>query len=552
MIQQNKYLVEGKAITGYDFDYENPGFMHGHSLEGLTTSVGPDGKTSLNDTDFTPEDPSTNLYTDTPWDVEGFTDMEFYVSLIAEVAKTYPVSIALPIDFYATNGMCAYNTTNPTPEDAKADYNSFYCNMRNLKAPDGSGDSLWQFLFKTIYNAKKANKAAGVNLMDFDMHGQFDQGNGAVSASHTDEKVTQNILEFIKDQFSTENQKNYMRLIKLGIAPYGHEEIMTSSANNGYNQTLSKIPLDCSGGKDTCLKGEDGFSVSQGYNKAGTTEYSVLDPANIDPMPDMGGMVDRTGVYPYSCIVDSTLAGCPVESFTTPQPNQNKMLDASGQKLPPGFSKPENQFNVVESIGNDGTITRSLTKATLPASPSQKIIGSWIDDTVSSDMPFKITGPIYGYQKGNQYGNSDQKDLGFTYDSPVSVEDKVNNLVKKYGLDGVWFWDILEDNHVSSATANNSLFLAAKTALNSPAPQNNGTISITFVNTSNSDSTETVNWTATTTNTPGKLVGINDGSNAPKYNYVISPTGKLTEANPPKCDTASNQIFMYNNCAYNE
>ncbi|ASG68862.1 hypothetical protein CDV26_11150 [Francisella halioticida] len=58
----------------------------------------------------------------------------------------------------------------------------------------------------------------------------------------------------------------------------------------------------------------------------------------------------------------------------------------------------------------------------------------------------------------------------FTFDTQQTVKFKIDNIVKKYDLGGVWFWTLGSDSLESSSAAKYSLFHAAYQALNGGTP----------------------------------------------------------------------------------
>ena len=170
------------------------------------------------------------------------------------------------------------------------------------------------------------------------------------------------------------------------------------------------------------------YSYNDSLNYSGIAIYSpqtdYLNPPNITPYYPATGMVDNTGVYSYSCFINLLPGGqgvnpnCPVNSV-----EDNRGL--WGAPLPSGLKYISN----VDGLGNAWIYGSKQNIVTDPSGSS-----------------FYQAYPVYSLE---------------TQDS---LKYKINNLVIKLKLRGVWFWDLTQDSINSPSM---SLFVTAYNSLNS-------------------------------------------------------------------------------------
>lgn len=261
-----------------------------------------------------------------------------------------------------------------------------------------------------------AQKINWIDLMSFDQHGEFDAASkDGVALSQTEINDVQKAIEFYISQ-GVPSKK-----ILLGIPAYARQMLVKQKSNQknnfGYGASLRYNGVD------------DVFEAFKNtYYNSGKYQYAYN--ANPDAYYPAAGMVDFTGVYSYSCFIDLVSKGaensyCPVSSGS---------LDNRGNI---GTPLPQKLKLKHLTVGND------------------KI--AWMFSNVANAVPMKFDGaPSSTY---NAYPV-------FSFDTPVTVRYKINKLVKKLKLGGVWFWTFTDDSLHSASAAEYSLFHAAYAKLN--------------------------------------------------------------------------------------
>ncbi|QSH40219.1 glycoside hydrolase family 18 protein [Lentisphaerota bacterium ZTH] len=222
------------------------------------------------------------------------------------------------------------------------------------------------------------NNVSFITLMAYDMHGEYEAATpGSTAKSMSDPDEIEPVIRHLVNDLGIKPEK-----ILLGMPNYAREMIVTSDTNGGYDQPLLPVEI---------------------YQ----ADTSYIDPANIEPYPGVGGMVDNTGVYYYSQLANKLFGtNYPDAVEAKPYPG---MRDTGGEALPATL---QNQVitdkNISWAIGPFGSVQKLGLNGVIPGQFFQ------------------------GYPV-------------FTFDTPASVKYKVDNLVKKYDLGGVSFWELYGD-----------------------------------------------------------------------------------------------------------
>lgn len=279
----------------------------------------------------------------------------------------------------------------------------------NVAKISGDGTINWKQL---------ANNFDWIDLMAFDAHGEFDAAdpNAQTPLDQGDTTDTQNAIEYL-----IKNGVNSRRII-LGIPNYTREMLVDTLPTQDNDYTY----------------GEKGKGTMNPAHIKGLALYipdtTFADPPNPDPYYPVGGMVDNTGVYGYSCILKIKHPGHGSNCFapeTTPAYTDNRGL--FGQPLP-------SDLKTTTITDKDGTHAWAY-------STQQSVVQS---PQAGSHM--SISGATYGGYPV------------FSYDSPDVVKQKIQNLVIKEKLGGAWFWDIHNDAY-DDRDAQYSLYRTAASAL---------------------------------------------------------------------------------------
>ncbi len=241
-----------------------------------------------------------------------------------------------------------------------------------------------------------------IDLMAFDINGEFNAPNGtALSQVSTLSDLEVILNDYIKVGIPSSH-------ILLGVPLYAREmlvkDLPTQSNQYGYNGSLNYPGID---------------------KNLYTPDITYLNPPNVLPYYPATGMVDNTGVYSYSCFInllpggESSAPSCPGPVSSIPD---NRSL--WGAPLPQNL-----QF--VSNVDNNGNSWIYGTSQNVIADPS--------------GAKTYLAYPV------------------FTLETKESLTLKINNLVKKLNLGGVWFWDLTQD---SLNNPSMSLFVSAYNQLN--------------------------------------------------------------------------------------
>ncbi|MCP4103264.1 MAG: glycoside hydrolase family 18 protein, partial [Lentisphaerae bacterium] len=244
------------------------------------------------------------------------------------------------------------------------------------------------------------NNVSFITLMSYDMHGEYEAASGGNALSMSDPDEIEPVVKHLINDLGIKPEK-----ILLGMPNYARQMIVTSDENGGYNQKLLPVEI---------------------YQ----ADTSYVDPANIEPYPGVGGMVDNTGVYYNGCLMNKIygVSTYPDSVEAKPYPG---MRDTGGEELPGGLEM-------------------------------QKIPGKNIG---------WILGPFGSVHKLGMNGALPETFQGypvFTFDTPETVRYKVENLVKKYGMGGISFWELYGDAWSQNDWQYNNQYsniLAARAAL---------------------------------------------------------------------------------------
>jgi GH18 family chitinase len=254
-----------------------------------------------------------------------------------------------------------------------------------------------------------ANTFDWINLMAFDSHGEFDAADPSLQTA-MDQAPASEIMAAVN--YLTGKGVNPKQIV-VGAPTYTREMLVktkpSSATNYGYGYGKDMNPI----GTNLTIYKPD-------------TNYA--DAPNAEDYYPSGGMVDNTGVYSYNCMLQAqrklSVNYCPAP---TSVPTQTDNRGLFGQPLPSDI-----QFTTISDS-------------------SEVVEHAWAyGSSYSVIMSPSSAGGIVN-QKYTMYPV-------FSYDTPATVGQKANKLVKANGLGGMWFWDIHNDAY-KSADANNSLYL---------------------------------------------------------------------------------------------
>ena len=369
--QSTLQYIQDNKLDGIDIDWEYPGFYHGQAP-----------KNSLDNTDIIGEGQFFNLLVD---------------SLHSKFKGQYILTLATRIAL-----------GNKTQQHDAITAN----------------DSIdWQNI---------ANEVNWINLMSFDIHGEFDAGasdSEAIAQSETDiNTIKQNLSIYINDLKIPHNK------ILLGIPAYAREMLVKDKPNKdnsyGYKNSLHYYNYDID---------FDAFKSAY-YNPNDPNNYNYAYNANPEPYRPAGGMVDFTGAYNYSCFLPWLKQNkvdlpslCPINfAHSYPDPRGNK-----GANLPDGLK--------LQYFKKDGDLM------------------AWAYSSEPNSVPMSF--------KGAPFSTYDAYPV-FTLETPATVKYKIDNIVKPEGLGGVWFWTLTNDALVyGQQYSKYSLFNAAYKELNATSHQ---------------------------------------------------------------------------------
>jgi GH18 family chitinase len=285
--------------------------------------------------------------------------------------------------------------------------------MRMLSALRARLDTLGQQVGKHYYltTAVVANaaKAAGeaqqgvnwsavasnvdwINLMAFDQNAEFNLSTDGLAHSMDDPATLQKSINYYLG-VGIPSQK-----MVLGMPLYGREMLVSG-------QPIA--PTFGYGGDLRYANYQNFFNLfSQAYYKNNPAYFNYQDNPNPEPYYPVGGMVDFTGSYDYSCFVAAISGGKASDSCFVSTAKDNR--------------------------GNQG---QALPVDLKVAYPDAGV--SWIYGTSQSSVNALFTGAPSQQYPGYPV---------FTIDTPSTVDYKVRNLVQKDKLGGVWFWELSEDS----------------------------------------------------------------------------------------------------------
>ncbi len=362
--------IRDNQLDGIDIDWEYPGFRHGQN----------------------PQKPLDNT------DIKG--EGRFFNLLINSLHSAFNGQYILTL------------ATRVVLGDKTEQHNAITAN-----------DSIdWQTI------AKEVN---WINLMSFDIHGEFDAGASgpqATAQSETDiNTIRQNIAVY-------KALKIPGRKILLGIPAYAREMLIrdkpAKSNDYGYRQSLHyyNYQSDFDAFKSTYYNPSDPYHYNYAYN------------ANPEPYRPAGGMVDFTGVYNYSCFL--------------PLLKQSKADLPSLCPVGLANSSPDNRGNKGANLP-DGLTLKYLKK--------DGDLIAWAYSQKQGSVPMGFTNaPAQTYDAYPV----------FTLETPATVKYKIDNIVKPEGLGGVWFWTLTNDALIyGQQYGQYSLFNAAYKDLNPSAHQ---------------------------------------------------------------------------------
>ena len=265
---------------------------------------------------------------------------------------------------------------------------------------------------------KVANSVDWLDLMAFDLHGEFDAPapkDQAVAQSMSAPKELQEAINYY-----TETGKIPARKIILGMPAYAREMLIadepTESNKYGYLGNL-KYP------------GFQGYAdaFKNTYYHGKPEYYDYQDNPNPEPYYPAGGMVDFTGAYHYQCFLSIVTDGKAKDNCYVLKNRDNR--GALGQ-LPP----EELRLSYPEEL------TLSYPEVNIAwLSGSKKNVAANFDGAPSSGASY----PAYPV---------------FTLDTQKVVSEKAEKLVKANNLGGMWFWELTGD---ALKSPEYSLFLQA-------------------------------------------------------------------------------------------
>ncbi len=243
--------------------------------------------------------------------------------------------------------------------------------------------------FKSI-----SNSVDWFNLMSFDIHGEFDAAQPATKAkalSMSDPDELQNVIDYYLNTGIPPNK------ILLGLPAYAREMLVKNqpSKDNNYG-----------------YKGDLHYDNYENYYKAFSKEYysdnkayfDYQDNPNIEPYYPVGGMVDFTGIYDYQCFLSDITNGLAQSKCNVLSPMDNR--------------------------GNVGQLPPSDLHLSTPKPGVAWLSGS--EQNIAANFQNAPTNTYPAYPV-------------FTLDTQDTIHYKIENIVKKNKLGGVWFWELSQD-----------------------------------------------------------------------------------------------------------
>ncbi len=231
------------------------------------------------------------------------------------------------------------------------------------------------------------------NIMAFDINGEFN----AAKESDAEALATAN-PDDLKDAIEYYISIGIpSRKLLLGLPAYARE-MLVSDAPGEDNKYGYAGNLHYPGYK----KFFNAFK--QEYYKDNKAYFAYQDNPNAEPYYPAGGMVDATGAYDYQCFLKPVTGGKATDNCPFLKKLDNR--GSIGQMPPSGLHLSSPVAGVAWLSGNQKNI-----KAIFKKSPAS-------------------TYPAYPV---------------FTIDTQDVVHYKIENLVKKYKMGGVWFWELSED-----------------------------------------------------------------------------------------------------------
>lgn len=243
---------------------------------------------------------------------------------------------------------------------------------------------------------KVASSADWLDLMGFDMHGEFDVVSGmkGLAQNMSESTELQSAIDFYIKKAHVPARK-----IVLGGPTYAREMLVaqqpTEKNRFGYMGSLR-------------YKGFEKYG--QAFKKAYYTDnpdyFKFADNPNPEPYYPAAGMVDFTGTYSYSCFLDTLTKGAAPSQcgFLVKRDNRG----AIGQPIPKGLKLSYPEPNIAWLSDNKQSVKATFAGAPNPSQPY----------------------PAYPV---------------FTLDTQKVVRNKANKLVKANKLGGMWFWELSQD-----------------------------------------------------------------------------------------------------------
>ncbi len=243
---------------------------------------------------------------------------------------------------------------------------------------------------------KVGNSADWLDLMAFDIHGEFDTGleKKTVAQGMAQPDEIQGAIDFYINKASIPARK-----IVLGLPAYAREMLVNDQPAED-NQFGYLGNLHYSGYQDY----KNAFK--QAYYSDYPDYYQFQDNPNPEPYYPVSGMVDFTGTYDYSCFL-GTLTGGAATS----------------------------RCDVLTSRDNRGAIGQPLPKGLKLSYPKPGI--AWLSDNKQSINANFIGAP--------QFSHPFPAYPVFTLDTQQVVSEKADKLVKADKLGGMWFWELTGD-----------------------------------------------------------------------------------------------------------